>query len=200
MLVIVGVCLLVGWGIVDEARSVHADTFQWMDENGTAGFTDNVLTVPRQHRDGLVTRQAREPSSSAAVPSYSSVLSGNRQKEELASDATIREQSEEEEIASEDGIGDTKRWWKERLRGAKATIVDLRAYRNTLEKKINETQHGMWLTFGPGASDFEKRSDMPRIEKEMRDVEEEINQLEHEVSVVIPAEARRAGIPPGWFR
>ncbi len=186
MIILIVVCLLMVWGVAEEPTAAYADTFQWMDEDGTAGFTDNVLTVPRQHRKGVVKRQAREPARSSTVRPQA--------------EATPSGQPVEGEIVDEDEPASERERWRERLQTAKAKIVELRAERGELEKKVDESRRGRWFTFGPGASDLERQKDIPKIEQEIKDLDQQIKQLEGEVRIVIPREARRAGIPPGWLR
>ena len=186
MIILIVVFLLMVWGIAEEPTPAYAETFQWVDEDGTAGFTDNVLTVPRQHRKGVVKRQAREPSRLSTVRPQA--------------EATPSEQPVEGEIVGEDELASERERWRERLQAAKAKIIELRAERGELEKQVDESRRGIWFTFGPGASDLEKRKDIPKIEQGMKDLDQQIKQLEGEVSIVIPREARRAGIPPGWLR
>ena len=185
-MILIVVCSFMLWGIAGKPPSAYAETFQWTDEHGTAGFTDNVLTVPRQHRKGVVKRQVREPVRSST---------SSETAETPPSGAPV-----EKEIVEGDEPASERERWRERLQTAKAKIVALRAERGELEKKVDESQRGRWFTFGPGASDLEQLKDVPKVEQEIKDLDQQIKQLEEEVSIVIPREARRAGIPPGWIR
>ena len=200
MIIVIVVCSLMLWGIAGEDPLVHAGTFQWTDEDGTAGFTDNVLAVPRQHRKGVVKRQVRKSARSITIRPQVKASQKDIQKDSALPEAAPTAQPVEGEIV--DGAESTseRQRWHERLQTAKGKIVELRVERGELEKDIEESRRGRWFTFGPGASDFEKQKETPKIEQAMRDLDQEIRQLENEVRVVIPREARRAGIPPGWLR
>jgi len=180
------VCVFMAWGMAEEPTSTYAETFQWTDENGTAGFTDNVLTVPRQHRKDAVKRHVREPARSSRVPP--------------PIEPSSSEKPVESENVDEDKPASERERWRERLQAAKAKIIELRAERSQLEKEGDKSRRGRWFTFGPGASDVESQQDIPKIEQAMKDIDQQINRLEKEVKIVIPREARRAGVPPGWLR
>lgn len=197
--------VLMAWGMPEEAPRAYAATFQWTDEHGTAVFTDNILTVPRPHRKHLVQRQVRQPVRSIAVRPPDD--DGDAPRETDAADAIAAEGTSGERTseairsdASREEPFQERDRWRARLRTAKTTLAERRAERRALEKTLHETQYGMWLTFGPGASDRDQREAIPEIERKLRDVETEIRQREQEVKFVIPGEARRAGIPPGWLR
>ena len=200
MMILIVVCSLMLWGIVGDVRAVHAGTFQWTDENGTAGFTDNVLAVPRQHRKNVVKRQIRTPARSVTVRPQVKAAHSDSQDDATPPETLPSAQPVEGEIVDGGEPISERERWRARLQTAKAKIIELRAERGDLEHKIDESRRGRWFTFGPGASDLEKQEEVPKLEQNMRNLDQEIKQLEDEVKVVIPREARRAGIPPGWFR
>jgi hypothetical protein len=204
MINLIVVCSLMVLGIVNGDRAVHAGTFQWTDDNGTAGFTDNLLTVPQRHRNGVVKHRLRGQVHSSIGDTQTAVAHTDLQTDTsspgIPPGATSSDPPVEVELIDEDQPVSERERWRERLQEAKAKIVERRAKRSELEKTVDESRYGMWLTFGPGASDLERRKEIPKIEQELQNLDQEIKQLEDEVRIVIPREARRAGVPLGWLR
>ncbi len=188
--------------IAGEPSVAYSETLQWTDENGAVGFTDNVLAVPPQERGDVVPRQSRESARSFAVPPRNRTTGVSQDVDATFSESAPSESKDGKALSGEDQVDPRRNrdYWRERIQVAKAKVEELRAERLALEQKLDESTYGMWLTFGPGASNLEQREEMPNIEQDIKELDHEIERLENEVTMVIPREARRAGVPPGWLR
>jgi hypothetical protein len=80
--------------------------------------------------------------------------------------------------------------WKERLANAEKRYKALEEERSTI------IMTGGVMTYAPPAY----RTRAAELEEEMKQVRKEIDDARNMIDIVIPDEARRAGIPPGWLR
>ncbi|HYA86991.1 MAG TPA: DUF4124 domain-containing protein [Nitrospirota bacterium] len=151
--------------------------YTWTDSNGVVHITDQPGTVPERYRSTV--RQVNAPPEGEAGSinqrsSPDSGISGNGESAE-----------------------NIKQAWQRRMAEAKGHLADLERQYQALDQKRNQVL-GRWG--GIASGHLEDREEADRIEQEMKQVQQEINDARNQVEVAIPDEARKAGIPPGWLR
>jgi cellobiose-specific phosphotransferase system component IIA len=153
--------------------------YQWTDDNGIIHITDNLGKVPKQYHDRAVklTQPKKEAGDEGKQVQQRSVYPSGAQ--------------------SEAAIAALKDAWQQRMRNAKQRLANA-------EKRYQELdQHRNELLRNWGADAFGVRTgriEAEKIEQQMKDLQKEIDEARHDVEVVIPEEARKADVPPGWLR
>ncbi len=161
----------------DNARKKYF--YQWVDNSGEVHINDDLGKVPEQYRE-----QARKIENAKIDQASPSVQQAPEKFQPSAgADAKADEAARSEWKGR---LGD----WKDRLLEAKTQYRDLdREYKELL---------GRWgsLALAPG----QDRLKAQQIEQRMKEVQKEIDEARNMIEVVIPEEARKAGVPPGWLR
>jgi phage-related minor tail protein len=152
--------------------------YEWMDGNGTVHISDDLGDVPEQYR-----RQVRKRLDQPA-------------KEETGRQEQVApqpEQQSEEETDQEAG----KEEWQQRIRDWKGRLAGAEKRYQALE----EERGRIILRSGvPAAALPGDPTRVIEIEGEIKKTQKEIDDARNMINVVIPEEARKAGIPPGWLR
>ncbi len=154
--------------------------YQWTDSKGVVHITDSLGKVPAKYRSGA---QKLESSPGTEVmenqPGQQGISSpsGNSGNEELRN------------AQKED--------WQNRVKAAKQRLADAEQRYHDLSQQ-RDLLLGSWG--GPASGHLEGREEADRIQQQMDQVQREIDDARNQIEVVIPDEARKAGIPPGWLR
>ena len=150
--------------------------YKWIDSKGVAHVTDDLSKVPKKYRDkaAVVEQQQREE--------------GPVQEQQREIGPSSDEQRIEE---------DKKAEWQQRMKDTRQRLVDAQRRYDDLGRKRNELL-GAWG--GVSSGHLETQEEANRIDKQMKHVQQEIDDARNQIETVIPDEARKAGIPPGWLR
>ncbi len=159
----------------EERKSV---LYQWTDNKGVAHITDDLNKIPAKYRSKA--RRLETTEGTEETPA----VSPSPEEEQIEEDREEREANLREE-------------WQLRMRAAKSRLADAEQRYHALDEKKNSL-FGSWG--GPASGHLEDREEAARIEEEMKQVKKEIDGIRNEIEVVIPDEARKAGVPPGWLR
>ncbi len=154
--------------------------YQWTDGKGVVHITDDLNKIPQKYRSNA--RRLETAPGTAETPS----TSGGP-----AISPAPGESADEEREAN------LKEEWQLRMKRAKEGLADAERRYRALEEKRNNLL-GSWG--GPASGHLEVREEADRIDQEMKQVQKEINAAKNEVENVIPDDARKAGVPPGWLR
>jgi len=153
--------------------------YQWTDEKGVVNITDGLDKVPKAYRDKAI--KISQPTGEEADQA----------------------QQVQQRPVSPSGAGpqgaDTaaKAGWQQRMRTAKQRLASAETRYQGLAQRRNELIQS-WGGVASGRLDTRNEADS--IEQEMKGVQSEIDAARNELDVVIPEEARKAGVPPGWLR
>jgi hypothetical protein len=154
--------------------------YEWTDSKGVVHITDGLGKVPQKFRAGARRLEA--------TPAEGSV-------EDRSGPLRISEPagpSRQEEIEA-----GQKAQWQQRLSAAKKNLADAEKRYRDLEQKRAALQ-GPWGV--PANAPAAVRIEIQQLDEEMQGVQREIDSVRNEVEVVIPDEARKEGVPPGWLR
>ncbi|MDA8421737.1 MAG: DUF4124 domain-containing protein [Nitrospiraceae bacterium] len=151
--------------------------YEWTDNKGVVHITDRLEKVPERYRSSA--RRVEAPAGE------------ENETEEQGISPSIGYSGEEERETEQ------KAYWQGRIKSAKQDLVRLEGHYRDLDQKRTELL-GSWG--GVAGGHLEDRAEAVRIEQEMKQVQQEIDNTRNQIEVVIPDEARKAGIPPGWLR
>jgi len=185
--------------------------YRWIDENGTIGFTDNPSNLPEKYQKTVTIYTEIEPGERATI------IEGTKPPQS----------SEESETRFDvDDNGHDEAWWKNRVQELKAQRDFLIQEKERLQQEYNTT-YSIWLNpFAPGNENLKKideqrRSGKPvdpnlffglptpppeinkkleELKKQIAQIDEELQAIEHDLNVGLPDEARKARALPGWLR
>ncbi len=151
--------------------------YEWTDSKGGVHITDDLGEVPERYRAKV--RSIEMPKGRETGPvqqeTTESVPGGTTAADEAASKAA----------------------WQKRLRDWKTKLADAQERYRELDQRRLESL-GKWG--GPASGHLEGRAEAEQIAKEMKGVQREIDEARNMIETIIPEEARRAGVPPGWLR
>ncbi|HET7318822.1 MAG TPA: DUF4124 domain-containing protein [Nitrospirota bacterium] len=162
-------------GNADEKQSY---LYEWTDGKGVVHITDSLGKVPEQYRTNA--RRLETSPEEGATP--------NRpQQGTISPSGNTEDQREAQQKAQ----------WQRRMIDAKQRLAAAEQRYRELEQR-RATLLGQWGTpaYAPPAA----RIEAEKLEGDMQNVQKEIDNARNEVEVVIPEEARKAGVPPGWLR
>ena len=151
--------------------------YEWTDNKGNVHMTDRLEEVPEQYRSTV-----RRMETSAGEET--------KGKKQGFSPYTGSSGGEEDDTGQ-------KAYWQNRMREAKQNVTQLEGRYRDLDRRRTELL-GSWG--GVAGGHLEGREEAARIEQEMKQVQQEIDNVRNQIEVVIPDEARKAGVPPGWLR
>jgi hypothetical protein len=156
-----------------------AAVFQWTDEQGNVGFTDDPDSIPEKYR------QNAEQLDSKPVP--------KKPKTNITPALPPDTDPTGTPPMDVDDDGHDEQWWRERMQ-------ELRHRKEVLlaEKARLAEDTGMLGRLGLG--NVEENQQAKETEDRIQQLDSEISQIDHELTVVVPEEARKANAPPGWLR
>ena len=149
--------------------------YQWTDEKGNMHIVNDLGSVPEQYR------------------------SKARRLEEDAGGDTPTQQERYTPAPSSSGGNDAagRARWQKKLGTAKQRLARAEARYASLEEE-KYSQYGQWGS--PALAPIGNRQRMAEIDEELKKAQKEIDEARNMIDVVIPEQARKAGVPPGWLR
>lgn len=187
-----------------------AQIYKYTKGDGTVVYTDSLAELPperrahynRLEREAEQRRKAqenmlgkeeverREAEAERKRLQQAQMAEAERQRRLASIEATLKRIRERR--AEKAG---RKAAWQKRMKEAKAKLQEkLEEFRKTQEEyKGLATKADFALFPGQGKKKEELRKKVARLEQE-------VDALIREVYVVIPEDARKAGVPPGWIR
>jgi hypothetical protein len=163
----------------NEQDEQNAYLYQWTDDGGVVHVTDGLGKVPARFQSKA--RRLEAAPEAGAAPSQPA------QQGVSSSPDNRQEQRESEQ----------KALWQRRMQEAKSRIAAATQHYQEIEQRRTALL-GPWGT--PAYAPPQVRLEAERAAEEMQRVQREIDDARHEAEVIIPEEARKAGVPPGWLR
>ncbi len=152
--------------------------YEWKDASGMIHITDALGKVPVEYRAHMRTLE---------VPGREEPDRRDRQEQRWSSQEDLAARNEAEAKAEWQS---RLRSWKQRRESAEQQLQDLEREREELFRAWGSAS----------MAPIENRLKAEKIEKQMQDVRNEIERARNMLEEVIPEEARKAGVPPGWLR
>jgi hypothetical protein len=157
------------------------ELYQWKDDKGVFHITDDAGKIPEKYRskaekiESIKGTESEPPSESGGTNEVGTPSTSNEESEDLQRSMWLALLKE----------------WRGKLANAELRLQELKLKR----------EEALMRWGGSAASGrLEGRKEAEQIEQEMRTVQREIDEARRQIEVVIPDEARKAGIPPGWLR
>ncbi len=156
--------------------------YQWTDSKGVVHITDGLGKVPEKYRSRAKKLEV--------LPGED--IGGRGGQGEYVQPFDSRAQQESEQ--------DLKQEWQLRMKEAKQRLLGAEQRYRELKKKKDELLEKWGGVAALESGHFEGRAEAERLDEEMKQAQREIDSARNEIEVVIPDEARKASIPPGWLR
>jgi uncharacterized protein DUF4124 len=153
-----------------------AETYQWTDKNGNVGFTDSLENVPPQYRQSAKRVEGKESTKPLqVVPSPPG-----------------RDNTMPPAQTDQDDLNAT---WRQRMIAARAELEELKAKRQKAQKEYDDLlrYRRFWSLRLHRTDPIEDA----KILSKLNELDQQVREKEQELTVTIPDEARRAGVPPG---
>ncbi|HAK60471.1 MAG TPA: hypothetical protein DCO77_08835 [Nitrospiraceae bacterium] len=165
----------------DEKEEKKQYLYQWTDGKGNMHIVNDMGSVPEQYRSGA--RRLETP-------------------KERTGDDTRRDSPTQRgryAPAPSSGVNDAagRAQWQKKLGTAKQRLARAEARYRSLEEEKN-TLLRAWGS--PALAPVASRMRSEEIDKELVKAQKEIDEARNMIDVVIPEQARKAGVPPGWLR
>lgn len=159
--------------------------YQWTDDRGSAHITDSLEKVPVKYR-------------SKATRIDQGTSGGTDSSQMEPPPVEPRAFSLTEDDAAAQNEEDRKIEWQQRMYDARQRMTDaetrLQQYGARLKELQEKSGYGLY-GYTP-----EAQAEATRLEGEIARAQADLVRAQNEVENVIPEQARKAGIPPGWLR
>jgi len=162
------------------AQEGSGGLFTWTDKDGVVHMTDSLDKVPKEYRS-KTQRAGNGASSDKVVPEAQSPTAPATSNQGGGNDAALKAQ------------------WQSRMLDAKRRLQSAEDNYQQLEKRKSDLQ-AQWGSSGSALPPQEALDQMKQMDVDMSRAKAEIDNARDQINNVIPDEARRAGIPPGWLR
>jgi hypothetical protein len=180
--IMVAVIAAVAFGQDEAQEQKKSSLYQWTDEKGVVHITDNPGNIPESYRSKAQKIEVPEEKES-----------GEQYDRSAPERSTSRESGTTDEVEEDIRKGE----WQDRIHDWKARLAEAERRYQELEKERSAlfTQWGI-----PAYAPAEVRLKAEQLDRDMAEVQKKIDEARHMISEVIPEEARKAGVPPGWLR
>ncbi len=158
--------------------------YQWKDDQGVVNVTDSLDKVPSKYRSRAT--QLLQPGAGNEEPRREETREGEQSQDHDAGTSQDREEIRKAE-------------WQQRMLDAKRRLTDAEDRYSQIELRRNELATKMG-SYGASMPTQEMLDEMHRLEGELAKAKIVLDKARNEVDVVIPDEARKADVPPGWLR
>jgi hypothetical protein len=152
-----------------------ADTYQWVDKNGSLGFADSIEKVPPQYR-----RSAKKIAKTPAAKD-----APDRPARTTPPAQVPAPSAPEPEVSSEDLAFD----FQARYQRAQGELAQLKAARERTQKEYDTLRAEFY------ARSFADPKADAKLRAQLADLDDRIQKKQYEIATTIPDEARRAGVP-----
>jgi hypothetical protein len=167
--------------------SVGAATFyEWTTPDGVIGLTDDPGRIPNKYR------KTAKPFDSSGDASYSTQPETNTGQPPPSSPESPSAPATST-TNPVDQNGHDRAWWQARVQQLKSERTDLAGQQEQTQKKFNEIQYFGRQTYG-------ELNEQQVLREQIDDMTDQIKQIDQQLTIDLPNEARQAGAPLGWVR
>ena len=157
--------------------------YQWADDQGGVHITDNLQNVPTKYRSRV--KQIGQPDAGESSPG------GQAQQGWPAAGLDAGQEAANEE--------QRKAEWQQRMIDARRRLQYAEEKYGQLELRKSNLQ-AQWGSAGAALPTQEVMEEMKQLDADLAIARSEVDSARDLVNNVIPDQARRAGVPPGWLR
>jgi chromosome segregation ATPase len=194
---------LAGWPLVGRGQ-----VYKYVKKDGTIVYTDRLSALPkerRRHYNRLEAERARQAervksevaSDEAARKAAEAERSRLRAEADARNEARLRAlDAEIQRLRKKNEARDrVKAQWTQRYRQTKAELQETLAAFERTQQQYQELAIKAEFALFPG-----QKEEKFKLLDQLKALEARVDRLNHELTVAIPEQARKAGIPPGWVR
>jgi Domain of unknown function (DUF4124) len=167
-------------GAAARAQEGGGGLFTWTDKDGVVHMTDSLDKVPNEYRS-RAQRTGSGASGDKVVPEAQSPTAPASSDQDGGNNAVLKAQ------------------WQSRVLDAKRRLQNAENDYQQLEKRKSDLQ-AQWGSSGAALPPQDVLNQIKQLDIDMSRAKVEIDNARDQINNVIPDEARRAGIPPGWLR
>jgi len=151
--------------------------YQWLDEQGNVGFTDDPEKIPEKYRQSAT----RLDESIAKKPKTNITPTVPPSTDATENDAVL------------DNQGHDEQWWRARVQELNHRKEVLLAEKERVTASINPLGN-------LGLGSIEANQQAKEMKERLEQIDSEIETIEYDLTVLLPEEARKANTPPSWLR
>ncbi len=177
---LLSIAAVIVFGSAALAQEGNGALYKWTDKDGVVHVTDSLEKVPKDYRSKAV-RIGEEGSGSSEASQAQSPAPPAPSDHDGGNDAALKAQ------------------WQSRMRDAKRRLQYAEEKFQQLAKQKSDLQ-AQWGSAGAALPPQSVLDEMKQLDADMANAKTEIDNARDMIDNVIPDEARRAGIPPGWLR
>jgi hypothetical protein len=157
--------------------------YTWKDTSGVIHMTDSLDKVPKEYRASAQRAGSGNPDGNTVVEEGTPASSPTGPSPETSGtdDAALKAQ------------------WQSRMLDAKRRLQYAEDKYQQLVQKRSDLQ-AQWGSAGAALPPASVLDEMNQLDAEMAATKDEADKARNMIDNVIPDEARRAGVPPGWLR
>jgi|GEM_PF-2908596 len=164
------------WVLQSPRFSYSGQIYEWTDEHGNLGFTDNPANIPEKYRESAVL-ESEAPSFKTEIESSPN---GNTAPAHNSPDT--------------DDAGHDRSYWEGRINQVRDLRDNLSQSKGEIEREIAAMNNRLIY------SQPEQRERREALLGELAQIESKIKDADHQLNDVIPEAARKLNVPPGWLR
>lgn len=178
--------------------AIGQEIYRWIDEKGTAHFSDDPNQIPSKYRDQVeIKKIPQEPPSEAAAPSSSSrpgVQPGS--KRPVRDEAPANQPPERKDILGrgQDWWRGEVRRWNEKLMGAQKNYAGAMADLKNKEKEIDDAK------FKPDSLKRRLKGEMKVLIEKVSVSKKEVDEAKNMLENILPKQAEEHNADPMWLR
>ena len=170
--------------LVAVSHSWSGSIYQWTDENGNVGFTDDLSKIPEKYRSSAVIERE--------VPAETD--EENKGGEMPTEEQGLELPPEQPQVPEVDDAGHDRSYWENRIKELRDQQVALAEQKAKLEQEVNVMSNPLIYNTAQDKQLLQEKRN------KLESVDRQIEENEHQLNNVIPEEARRLNVPPGWLR
>ena len=163
------------------------ETYQWVDEKGTAHFTDNFGQIPEKYQDQVKKKKTPdEPTSSSSIKSPGD-------KPRPAPDAA--------DVEKKDILGRGEDWWRDKAMEWKQKLIkaqkDYAAAQTALKAKEKELEQSIYK---PDSFKRRLQAEIKVLEEKANEQKNQVDEAKNMLEKVLPKQAEEYRADPSWVR
>ncbi len=165
--------------------------YKWVDEKGTAHFTDDLSLVPEKYRDQVIeTKPQRKPAPSPAGEPSKSI--GKEKEIEPAPESAPEEK---------DLLGRGEEWWRATAQEWDEKLDTARKnYENAYNEWRSKVQELESSKFKPDSLKRKLKTEARALEEKVKGWENQVEEAKNMLENVLPRQAREYRANPDWLR
>jgi len=189
-----GLLILMGLTFLSFSLALGQEVYKWVDEKGTAHFTDDLGLVPEKYRENIQKEKSPKeptPSQPTSPPSIETPKGMEAEKEPGTAPGT----------GQKDALGRGEEWWRakaiewnEKYKTARRNYE--MAY-SEWKSKENELEASK---FKPDSLKRKLKAEIKVLEEKARDWEKQMEEAKNMLENVLPKQARDYQADPGWLK